>query len=124
MSYNASMAKPKSSNRSIRLPDDDWAWAAAEAERRQTSVNGVIAALVALARQPTYAERAMARVEAGGFTPQATPFMEAAARGELKPQPKAKQKPKAEPAPSAKVSVSLPLAGTFKRPPMQKGGKK
>lgn len=52
MSYNTSMAKPKSSNRSIRLTDDAWAWLAGEAERRQNSVNGVVADLVADARDP------------------------------------------------------------------------
>lgn len=44
------MAKPKSSNRSIRLPDELWAWLAAEADRRQTSVNGLVGDFLIVAR--------------------------------------------------------------------------
>lgn len=44
------MAKPKSSNRSIRLPDEMWAWLAAEADRRQNSVNGLVGELLMVAR--------------------------------------------------------------------------
>ena len=44
------MAKPKSSNRSVRLADEMWAWLAAEAERRQTSVNGLVGDLLLVAR--------------------------------------------------------------------------
>jgi hypothetical protein len=41
------MAKPPTSVRSIRLPDETWAWLSKEAERRTTTVNGLVAALVA-----------------------------------------------------------------------------
>lgn len=44
------MAKPKSSNRSIRLPDEMWTWLAAEAERRQNSVNGLVGEFLMVAR--------------------------------------------------------------------------
>lgn len=50
MSYNWPMVKPKSSNRSIRLPDEMWAWLAAESDLRQTSVNGLVGDFLMVAR--------------------------------------------------------------------------
>jgi hypothetical protein len=55
------MAKPKSSNRSIRLTDEMWAWLAAEADRRQTSVNGLVGDFLMVARLKAE-ERAVAEL--------------------------------------------------------------
>lgn len=44
------MSKPPTSVRSIRLPDETWAWLAFEAEKRRTTVNGLVAEGVALVR--------------------------------------------------------------------------
>jgi hypothetical protein len=56
------MVSKTSSVRSIRLPNDMWAWLAAEAERRGTTVNGLVSDLLEVGRLGV-AERAAAPVK-------------------------------------------------------------
>lgn len=48
------MAKPPTSTRTIRLPNDTWEWLKTQAPKRETTVNGLVAeAISVLKREPS-----------------------------------------------------------------------
>lgn len=94
---------PITSLRSIRLRNELWDWLKAEAERRSTTVNGLVADLLEVARL---------RAEEAKAAPNAR-----SPEKDVKPRPAVK-------APLTAREALVPLAGTFKRKPYQKGAKK